>query len=155
LWISTFQAYIVDPSDASVIRSETAIAFVVVTVTDVNDNPPTFLSSHYSSRVTEAAQIGHVVLSTISAFDLDEGTNAVFQYQKAASASGVPFNINPSSGTITVSRSLDYETTPFYSFTVQAVDDGSSPRTGMAQVTVDVTNINDNVPIISDPAGEC
>ena len=47
-----------------------------------------------------------------------QGTNAVFQYQKAASASGVPFNINPSSGTITVSGSLDYETTPFYSFTV-------------------------------------
>jgi len=38
---------------------------------------------------------------------------------------------------------------------VQAVDDGPSPRTGMAQVTVDVTNVNDNVPIISDPAGEC
>jgi len=72
LWISTFQAYIVDPSDASVIKSETAIAFVVVTVTDVNDNSPTFLSSHYSSNVTEAAQTGHIVLSTISAFDLDE-----------------------------------------------------------------------------------
>ena len=38
---------------------------------------------------------------------------------------------------------------------VQAVDDGPTPRTGMAQVTVDVTNVNDNVPIISDPAGEC
>ena len=37
---------------------------------------------------------------------------------------------------------------------VQAVDDASPPRTGMAQVTVDVTNVNDNVPIISDPAGE-
>ena len=71
MWISTFQAYIVDPADASVIKSETAIAFVVVTVTDVNDNPPTFLNSHYSSYVTEAAQPGHIVLST-SAFDLDE-----------------------------------------------------------------------------------
>ena len=71
LWISTFQAYIVDPSDTSVIKSETAIAFVVVTVTDVNDNPPTFLNSRYSSYVTEAAQPGHIVVST-SAFDLDE-----------------------------------------------------------------------------------
>ena len=27
--------------------------------------------------------------------------------------------------------------------------------TGMAQVIVDVTNVNDNVPVISDPVGEC
>lgn len=37
---------------------------------------------------------------------------------------------------------------------VQAVDDAAPPRTGMAQVTVQVTNINDNPPIITNPAGE-
>jgi len=42
----------------------------------------------------------------------------------------------------------------FMALQVQAVDDASPPRTGMAQVTVDVTNVNDNDPIINDPAGE-
>ena len=37
---------------------------------------------------------------------------------------------------------------------VRAVDDAASPRTGMAQVTVQVTNVNDNPPVISNPAGE-
>lgn len=37
---------------------------------------------------------------------------------------------------------------------VQAVDDASPPMTGMAQVIVQVTNINDNPPIITNPAGE-
>ena len=37
---------------------------------------------------------------------------------------------------------------------VRAVDDATPPRTGMAQVTVQVTNVNDNPPIITNPAGE-
>ena len=37
---------------------------------------------------------------------------------------------------------------------VRAVDDATPPRTGMAQVTVQVTNVNDNPPIISNPASE-
>ena len=37
---------------------------------------------------------------------------------------------------------------------VQAVDDAASPLTGVAQVTVQVTNVNDNPPIITNPAGE-
>ena len=37
---------------------------------------------------------------------------------------------------------------------VRAVDDATPPRTGMAQVTVQVTNVNDNPPIITSPAGE-
>ena len=57
-----------------------AISIVVVTVTDVNDNVPTFLSSHYSSSVTEAAQSGHIVLSTITAFDLDEVKGRISLY---------------------------------------------------------------------------
>jgi len=41
----------------------------------------------------------------------------------------------------------------FMALQVQAVDDASPPRTGMAQDTVDVTNVNENDLIIYDPAG--
>ena len=63
------QAY---TANTTAVKSEVAIAIVVVMVTDVNDNAPTFLSSHYSSSVTEDTQPGNIVLSTITAFDLDE-----------------------------------------------------------------------------------
>ena len=47
-----------------------------------------------------------------------QGSNAEFVYQIAASASAVPFSINPSFGTLTVSGTLDYETASSYNFTV-------------------------------------
>ena len=34
------------------------------------------------------------------------------------------------------------------------MDDAAPPRTGMAQVTVQITNVNDNPPIINNPASE-
>ena len=47
-----------------------------------------------------------------------QGTNAMFQYELADTVTGVPFRINPTSGLISVSGPLDYETTTSYSFTV-------------------------------------
>ena len=48
-----------------------------------------------------------------------QGTNAVFVYELADTATGVPFRINPTSGLISVSGPLDYETTTSYTFTVR------------------------------------
>lgn len=58
----------------------------------------------------------HIPLTRLGFFL--QGTNALFGYQKAASAAGVPFDINPSSGILTVSGPLDYETIRSYTFAV-------------------------------------
>ena len=54
------------------INGTTAITTVVVTVTDTNDHPPRFFSSHYSASIRENANIGDIVIATIEAYDLDE-----------------------------------------------------------------------------------
>ena len=56
-----------DPIDAP-----PAVATVVLTVTDVNDNAPQFYSQTYTGYVPEDASLGHIVLASIEAFDIDE-----------------------------------------------------------------------------------
>ena len=53
---------------------------------------------------------------------LSQGNNSVFLFGFADSAASVPFAIDPNTGVITVSSSLDYETTQQYSFMVCTVD---------------------------------
>ena len=60
----------VDDSDTP--QSAVAVATVVVTVLDANDNPPTFHISHYSATIPESTEIGDIVVGTVSAFDEDE-----------------------------------------------------------------------------------
>ena len=40
-------------------------------MSDVNDNAPTFFSGTYSGTVNENIELGHIVIATVSAFDLD------------------------------------------------------------------------------------
>ena len=47
-----------------------------------------------------------------------QGDNSVFSFGFADSTATVPFAIDPSTGVITVSGSLNYETTQQYSFMV-------------------------------------
>ena len=74
-----FQAFVVAPTNSSVIRSSIAVAVVVVTVTDRNDNGPVFLSSEYTASVSEAAQTGHIVLTSVEATDVDLVRSRAFQ----------------------------------------------------------------------------
>ena len=63
---SPFQAYERDHHpDAS---SE---AIVVLDVNDVNE-PPSFLSNYYSIAVSENAELGTILLTAVTALDLDE-----------------------------------------------------------------------------------
>ena len=74
-----FQAFVVDRTNSSVIRSSIAVAVVVVTVTDGNDNGPVFLSSEYTASVSESAQTGHIVLTSVEATDVDLVRSRAFQ----------------------------------------------------------------------------
>ena len=48
---------------------------VVVTVTDVNDNAPTFFSNSYVGSVSESAHMGAIAVAGVRAFDLDAVSN--------------------------------------------------------------------------------
>lgn len=59
------------------------------------------------------------------------------------------FNIDPSSGAITVKSKLDRETYAQFSLTVQAKDSGVPSLAASAVVTVIIDDVNDNAPVFS------
>jgi hypothetical protein len=121
----------------------TAVVTVVITVTDVNDNSPTFDPPVYTASVTENAKYGSSVL-TVSATDLDTGNNAKLTYSiESQPETSLPFTIGSSSGLVVTNDKLHLQT---YRFVVKASDNGSPPLSGSCEVSVTVNDINDHKP---------
>jgi len=106
-----------------------------ITLSGIN-HAPTFNGTAAFS-VPETAPIG-TTIGTISAADDDTITYSL---------SAGPFSIDPSSGTITSTAALDFETQPLITLTVTA-SDGSLSRE--MEVTISVTNVlEDNLETVT------
>ncbi|XP_036403729.1 protocadherin alpha-8-like isoform X4 [Megalops cyprinoides] len=124
---------------------------VTINVIDVNDNAPIFSSPLYKVRVSENVPFGTTIL-TLNATDLDEGVNGEISYSLVKRGSLDPseiFSLNPKTGEITLTGSLDYEESAAYEIRAQATDRGHSPRSTHCKVLVEVVDVNDNAPEIS------
>jgi protocadherin Fat 4 len=122
---------------------------VNVTVQDRNDEIPVFVQSNYSSVISERSPLNYTAL-TVSANDFDEGENGKIVYSLGPQLpDGDHFSINPTSGSITVIRGLDRESTDLYQITVYASDRGAIPLSSHVTVTVYLFDENDNHPIFS------
>ncbi len=124
-------------------------ATVTVTVTNVNDNSPEI--SNATATIAENAANNTAVVNIDddnTSSDLDADGETISYSITAGNGDGI-FGINSSTGAITVvnNSKLDYETTPSYSLTVQATD---GTNTDNATVSISVTNVNDNSPVISN-----
>lgn len=122
---------------------------VVVQVVDVNDNAPMFVSTPFQSTVLENVAIGYSVIH-IQAIDADSGENARLEYRLTDTSPGCPFTINNSTGWITVGAELDRESTEFYTFGVEARDQGTPMMSSSASVSITVLDVNDNVPTFTE-----
>ncbi|XP_048086719.1 protocadherin Fat 4 [Alosa alosa] len=118
---------------------------VLINVLDVNDNAPRF-SKIFSASVPENAPVGYTV-TRVTTTDEDAGANAISKY--SITDTSLPFAINPSTGDITISRPLNREDTDHYIAKVSAHDSGWTVST---DVTIFVTDINDNAPRFSRPS---
>ncbi|XP_047441098.1 protocadherin gamma-A11-like isoform X19 [Mugil cephalus] len=119
-----------------------------VVVLDANDNAPVFTQPVYRVTVPENALKGIVILR-VSATDKDKGTNEEIEYsfsQHTNSASSL-FNMNAETGEITVTGVLDYEKANSYEIDIEAADKGG--LTDTSKVLIEVTDLNDNAPVIS------
>ncbi|RMB93086.1 hypothetical protein DUI87_30592 [Hirundo rustica rustica] len=128
--------------------ARTGTARIRVTVVDVNDNAPVFSQAEYTVRVPEDVPVGSVLV-TVTATDADEGLNGDVKYslKKASNIAPDIFQLDSEKGAITILQSLDFEESDSYELEVQARDGGGLLDT--AKVTITVTDINDNVPVIS------
>ncbi|CAL9702829.1 unnamed protein product [Knipowitschia caucasica] len=118
---------------------------VSVQVTDVNDNPPIFVSTPFQASVLESSPIGSSILH-IQAIDTDSGDNARLEYRLTGTSTDTPFVINSATGWVTVRKNLDRESVEHYFFGVEARDYGMPPLSATASVTITVMDVNDNRP---------
>ena len=118
---------------------------VLVTVTDVNDEAPTFTSELYRTSITEKAANGSFVYC-LNASDSDSGINSLISYSIFSGNSFMWFDIDSTSGLVTTIGTLDRELTPEISLVILARDHGSPTLNSTTVLRVALVDANDNPP---------
>ncbi|XP_039976460.1 protocadherin beta-16-like [Xiphias gladius] len=118
-----------------------------VTVLDANDNAPVFTRPIYRARLPENAPRG-TLLITVSASDIDRGSNGLVTYSISSSTVGIlnHFDIDENSGDVRVIGDVDYEKSKQYQIDIEARDQGGLSNS--SKLVVDIIDINDNKPFI-------
>ncbi|XP_039549970.1 protocadherin-23 [Pimephales promelas] len=120
-------------------------ALLYVTLSDENDNSPSFSRKSYRASISEGLHVGSEILHLI-AWDPDEGPNGVVTFSLEEENSG-NFYVNGSTGVVRLTKPLDRETRSQHVFRAVATDGCSQgPRSSIATVTIHVEDINDNPP---------
>ncbi|XP_027562442.1 protocadherin beta-15-like, partial [Neopelma chrysocephalum] len=116
-----------------------------IVILDVNDNFPVFPHEVYDVQVLENAPEGSVVL-TVLATDRDAGTNGnvSYEFSEAMGQSDSAFEIDPTTGEIKLTKTLDFEAAETHELSVRATDGGG--LSAICKVLVEVLDVNDNAP---------
>ncbi|KAG5848309.1 hypothetical protein ANANG_G00097130 [Anguilla anguilla] len=125
-----------------------AACAVVVSVLDINDNPPVFEQREYVAAVAEDVAPGSQVLRVFAA-SRDIEANAEISYAIVSGNERGVFSVNPQTGDIFVVERLDYETSHEFYLTVEATDGGTPSLSDMATVNINLMDVNDNSPVFS------
>lgn len=121
---------------------DTRITFVV---TGENIYSPKFTALSYQVIVPENEPVGSSILS-LNANDEDEGPNGIVRYTISSGNEDKEFQVDSITGTISISRPLDYDEIQEYRLNITATDLGFKPKEATATVTIILTDINDNAP---------
>lgn len=125
-----------------------AVCPLVVSVLDINDNPPVFEQREYAANVSEDAAVGKPLLR-VHAASRDAEASGEISYNIISGNEHSRFRVDPRTGDIFVIAPLDYEVSHEYYITVEATDGGSPPLSDMATVNINLTDVNDNRPAFS------
>ena len=116
-----------------------------ITVLDVNDNAPQFNASSLQGGIKENLPGGSFVMR-VMATDADIGTNAQLVYNLTTKEYTDVFALNSLTGEITTQKSLDREIQDRYTLKVSVRDKGDPQLTSLADVTINVIDVDDNCP---------
>lgn len=125
-----------------------SVAYLIVNVQDINDNPPEFETKYYFATVPEIDAIGTEVVRVL-ATSKDIGANAEVYYSIIGGNEHKKFTIDNKTGVISIADMLDFERAKDYFLTIQAVDGGTPPLSNVATVNITVTDCNDNAPVFT------
>ncbi|XP_056372722.1 protocadherin alpha-2-like isoform X4 [Hyla sarda] len=118
---------------------------VLVSIVDVNDNPPEMTVTSLSVPVPENSPQGTTV-AIISVHDKDSGSNGKVHCLISEPS---PFKVNPafmSDFSLTVNGPLDREVKDEYEVTITARDEGFPSLSTSKTLKIDISDVNDNAP---------
>ncbi|XP_059919758.1 protocadherin alpha-C2-like [Gadus macrocephalus] len=123
---------------------------VLIYVIDVNDNSPTFLETNYTLEILESVTVGarfqvegahdpDVGLNSLQLFKLNNNIYFRLEIEDFGEDGKVPFLI--------LKRPLDREQIAQHCLILTAIDGGKQPKSGTLNITVIVSDVNDNSPV--------
>ncbi|XP_041709697.1 protocadherin alpha-C2 isoform X11 [Coregonus clupeaformis] len=126
-------------------NSLTGQSKLTILVTDMNDNHPEISIKSFQSPVKEDIAVD-TVIAVVSVSDKDSGDNGIVDIRIADT---LPFALRESSDNyyeLVVSQPLDREKVPEYDITFTVTDRGSPPLSDNETMTLELLDVNDNVP---------
>ncbi|XP_017387689.1 protocadherin beta-13 isoform X1 [Cebus imitator] len=123
-------------------------------VMDINDHAPVFLDKEMLVKVSESSPPG-TTFPLKNAEDLDVGQNNIESYVISPNSYFRVLTRKRSDGRkypeLVLDKALDREEEAELRLTLTALDGGSPPRSGTAQVYIEVLDVNDNAPEFEQP----
>ncbi|KAH0629856.1 hypothetical protein JD844_012284 [Phrynosoma platyrhinos] len=121
-----------------------AIADLVISLEDVNDNSPQCIPALNKVKVPEDLPVGTTLLF-LDAFDPDSISGAELTYSLFDDSENT-FHLNQLTGALILENELDYEKRDFYNLSVK-VSDGGKPRyhSSVCHVEIKVLDVNENL----------
>lgn len=141
-------SFIVTASDRAVLplMSETT---VIVNIVDSNDNPPQFESPNYFTPVTKSVKVGTRLIRVVAHDKKDFGLNSEVEYVITGGNSSSKFQLDKSSGWITVASSLVSDVNKIFLVGITATDRGNPPLSALTSLRIAVTEENHHTPEFS------
>uniref|UniRef100_A0A8B9EFI6 Cadherin domain-containing protein n=1 Tax=Anser cygnoides TaxID=8845 RepID=A0A8B9EFI6_ANSCY len=117
---------------------------VLITVQDVNDNPPVFARAEYRTAVSESVPPGTELLRVV-AHDADSGPHGHVHYTISSGDQHGLFQLHESTGALCLAQPLDREAQSLHALVVQATDELGG-HFALVPVAIEVKDVNDNKP---------
>ena len=117
---------------------------VNITITDLNDQHPSFSSTYIDIYIPENSTVGDAVYN-VTAVDQDLDAGGEVTYAILAGNHEEVFTLD-TTGVLSINGTLDYENKSLYSIAVQACDNGMQPLCNYTTFIIHVIDSNDNAP---------